>query len=280
MTSLARWNSSIVTVATVSNAGVLTALTAGVTDVGAVYLGVGSAITVTIRPAETKIAFSTTASLGWNSIEVFVGGRSVGTLRRYFEPGLAPSCEGVADARLVVTIPPGAVSWSARSDRGTTWSGSETLVANGCVEEQLACTNRNCSAPAPTPAPTPTPTPTPTPGPTPTSGFYVWGGASHTQYLGFFTCVFCQEFASESINNQFGSYGSQFSSTSIRNQFSSYGSQFSADSVCNQFASNPPRVYNSNRTVYYGELTINQFRGEAIKTATIVNWLRTDVCQH
>jgi len=108
----------------------------------------------------------------------------------------------------------------------------------------------------------------------------VWGGANYTQYLGLFTCVFCTEFAADSINNQFGSYGSQFSSTSIRNQFSTYGSQFSSYSPCNQFASNPPRVYNANRSVYYGELTINQFRPDAIKTATIVNWLNGDVCRH
>ena len=110
--------------------------------------------------------------------------------------------------------------------------------------------------------------------------FYVWGGPNYSQYLGSFTCVFCTEFALESINNLFGTYGSQFSSTSIRNQFSQYGSQFSTYSACNQFASTPPRVFNANRTLTYGELTINQFRLDAIKTASIVNWLVGDVCRH
>ena len=82
------------------------------------------------------------------------------------------------------------------------------------------------------------------------------------------------------MNNQFGQYGSQFSSTSIRNQFSQYGSPFSTYSACNQFASNPPRVYNSNRSVYYGELTLNQFRAEGIKATNIVTWLQNDVCRH
>jgi hypothetical protein len=111
-------------------------------------------------------------------------------------------------------------------------------------------------------------------------GFYVWGGANHAQYLGFFTCVFCTEFDANSINNQFGIYGSQFSATSIRNQFSQYGSQFSNDSACDQFASNPPRVYNSNQSVYYGELTLNQFRSDAITTTGVVNWLAGSVCAH
>jgi hypothetical protein len=139
-----------------------------------------------------------------------------------------------------------------------------------------AC-DRECSAATPTPAPTPTPTPTPTPSPT-VGVYYVWGGTNYTQYLGYFSCVFCTELSADSINNQFGSYGNLFSTTSIRNQFSLYGSQFSTDSACNQLASNPPRVYNSNRSVYYGELTVNQFRPATI--GTFVSWLQNDVCRH
>lgn len=109
-------------------------------------------------------------------------------------------------------------------------------------------------------------------------GYYLWGGAGYSQYLGFFTCIFCVEFSADSVNNQFGQYGSQFSSTSIRNGFSQYGSQFSTYSACNQFASSPPRVYNSSRTVYYGELTLNQVRIDAIRLSSIVSWLTTSVC--
>jgi hypothetical protein len=112
----------------------------------------------------------------------------------------------------------------------------------------------------------------------PTIEYHVWGGLGYTQYLGFFTCIFCQEFATNSINNQFGSYGSAFSSTSIRNEFSQYGSQFSSYSACNQFASNPPRVYNADGSIYYGELTINEFRSAAI--SGLISWLVLDVCAH
>lgn len=111
-------------------------------------------------------------------------------------------------------------------------------------------------------------------------GYYLWGGPGYSQFLGFFTCVSCVEFDANSVNNQFGQYGSQFSSTSIRNQFSQFGSDFSTYSSCNQFANNPPRVFNSNTSVYYGELTSNRFRADAITTSAIVTWLATNVCKH
>jgi hypothetical protein len=108
--------------------------------------------------------------------------------------------------------------------------------------------------------------------------YHVWGGTSYTQYLGNFTCVFCTEFGADSINNPFGPYGSQFSSTSIRNQFGTYGSPFSSSSACSEFASHPPRVYNATATIYYGELTLNTFRSDALDS--LVNWLSSDVCHH
>lgn len=109
--------------------------------------------------------------------------------------------------------------------------------------------------------------------------YHVWGGAGYTQYLGSFSCVFCNEYTSNSINNLYGTYGSEFSSTSIRNGFSQYGSPFSSYSACNQFASSPPRVYDVTGNIFYGELTLNQFRFDAIRTAAIVDWLEQDVCQ-
>lgn len=121
-------------------------------------------------------------------------------------------------------------------------------------------------------------TPTTPPPPAPVSQFHVWGGSNYTQYLGFFSCVFCREFDTNSINNEFGRYGSRFSPTSIRNQFSQYGSRFSTYSTCNKFASSPPRVFDRSRAIYYGELTLNQFRSEAIRIDIVVDWLTRDVC--
>ena len=110
--------------------------------------------------------------------------------------------------------------------------------------------------------------------------YSVWGGPDYSLYLGFFACVFCVESKTDSINNQFGIYGSQFSSLSIRNQFSPYGSPSSTDSACNQFATNPPRVYNADQSLFYGELTLNQSRSGAFMTPALVSWLAESVCAH
>jgi hypothetical protein len=210
---------------------------------------------------------------GWQSIEVFVNGQFAGTLRRYFEPDAPRACEVVADARVVVNVQPGTVTFSARSDRGSTWESSRTLSAGECLEVRLNCTNRDCSPSGGAPPPA-----GPAPPPPGGAGFHVWGGANYSQYLGFFTCVFCVEYDRDSINNEFGMYGSKFSPTSIRNQFSQYGSDFSSYSACNRFASSPPKVYNANRSVYYGELTRNEFRSDAINEANVPAWLARDVC--
>jgi hypothetical protein len=276
VTGLSTWQSTDITVATVSASGLATGVGLGVADLRATYqgvTGVGQAAVSTVAPGQ--FAISTSATQGWSSIDVSVNGRPIGTLRRFLEPDVPTSCVELADTRVVTSIGAGPIAYTARSDRGASWSGTADVKPNGCAEVRLVCDNRNCAA-----APAPTPRPTPTPPPSPATGLYLWGGANYTQYLGFFTCVFCTEFTSDSINNQFGQYGSAFSSTSIRNQFSQYGSQFSTYSACNQFAGTPPRVYNANRSTYYGELTLNQFRSDAIKVSSILNWLTGDVCKH
>ena len=130
-------------------------------------------------------------------------------------------------------------------------------------------TTNNCSTSVQVTVLAPTPTPA-------TQEFHVWGDSGYTHYLGFFSCVFCTELDTNSINNEFGPYGTRFSSTSIRNEFSQYGGRFSTNSACNRFASNPPRVFNQSKTVYYGELTLNEFRSDAI--SDLVDWLEEDVC--
>jgi hypothetical protein len=220
-------------------------------------------------PTPTQLAISTTATMGWASIVVSVNGQPIGTLTKYLQIDPTPSCAAVPGVRLVATVQPGSETYTARSDTGATWNGSVQVASNGCNEVQLTCTDGNCAAPPPPP-----------PSPAPTSALFVWGGSDYSQYLGFFSCVFCTDASADSITNQFGQYGSQFSQTSIRNQCSQYGSQFSSYSACDQFASSPPRVYNAARSVYYGELTLNQFRADSIKASNIVSWLQTNVCAH
>lgn len=223
-------------------------------------------------PATCQTLFTvwTSANQGWNSIAVTINGRSAGTLTRYLEPDSPPSCSPSDASRITMEVPPGTVVVSARSDRGATWNYSSTAVVGQCSTFQLTCTNRNCG---PTTRLPPITTPTIPTVPTTNSPFHVFGGPNFDQYLGYFSCTSCQEFGSDSINNEFGRYGSPYSATSIRNQFSQYGSPYSTYSACNEFASSPPRVV-SQTGVFLGELTLNQYRSNAIRTTSIVMWLR------
>ena len=63
--------------------------------------------------------------------------------------------------------------------------------------------------------------------------------ANDGQFLGMITP---NEFAPDSILNEFGDYGSEFSSTSIFNEFGDYGGEFSKLSPFNEFTPTPPQV--------------------------------------
>ena len=86
------------------------------------------------RPSPTRLAISTDAMRGWQSIDVFINGQFAGTLRRYFEPDAPLGCESIPDARVVATVQPGTVSFAARSDRGATWESTRTLTTGECFE--------------------------------------------------------------------------------------------------------------------------------------------------
>lgn len=119
--------------------------------------------------------------------------------------------------------------------------------------------------------------PTSTPSPAPTS-YYVWGGTNYGVYLGYFSCTFCKELGADSINNEFGTYGSQFSSQSMRNQFGTYGSQFNSLSPCNPYTSSAPRVYNSDRSVFYGVLGGSPYASGYL--SSLAGWVSGYLCNH
>ena len=48
----------------------------------------------------------------------------------------------------------------------------------------------------------------------------LFGGGGHDVYLG---CINCNQFASDSLCNEFGRYGNEFSGDSIWNEFSRFG---------------------------------------------------------
>src|SRR6185503_17591926 len=94
-----------------------------------------------------------------------------------------------------------------------------------------------------------------TPTPPPPTKLMVFGGPGHQTYLG---CLSCSEFATDSIFNEFSTYGNSFSSQSIFNSYSQFGSPYSAFSACNPYASDPPVVVDEAGN-FYGRLTINRY---------------------
>lgn len=78
------------------------------------------------------------------------------------------------------------------------------------------------------------------------------------QYLGNLSS---NQFDPDSVNNQFGRYGSEFSPDSINNQFGQYGSQFSPNSVNNEFATSAPVIIHRHNTTGYNPIggAINGF---------------------
>jgi hypothetical protein len=102
----------------------------------------------------------------------------------------------------------------------------------------------------------------------------IFAGENHKIYLG---CLSCNEFASDSVLNEFGHSGSQFSSESIFNHFSQYGSEFSRYSACNSYASDPPVIVDENGN-YYGRLTLNLLHPQIGVGNQLTGWLES-ICK-
>jgi hypothetical protein len=64
------------------------------------------------------------------------------------------------------------------------------------------------------------------------------------------------KYDSQSIINEYGTYGSKYSSLSIMNEYSQYGSKYSTYSVFNNYSINPPKIMNGKYFVSY--LTVNK----------------------
>ncbi len=88
------------------------------------------------------------------------------------------------------------------------------------------------------------------------AGGEIW--AADDQYLGRLT----NQYDSQSIINQYGSYGSQYSATSIYNQYGQYGSAYGTHSAYNSYASSPPRLL--IRGLYAAFITKNTIKSSRI----------------
>ena len=66
-------------------------------------------------------------------------------------------------------------------------------------------------------------------------------------YLGEIT----NRYASDSILNEYGTYGSEYSSNSIWNKYSPFGSEYSSYSPFNEYTSTPPMMIKGGKIIGY-----------------------------
>lgn len=90
------------------------------------------------------------------------------------------------------------------------------------------------------------------------SGAYLYSYDGET-YLGELST---NRYATDSVFNKYGTYGSKYSIYSIYNKYGTYGSAYSNYSAFNRFATQPPIIVIDDRAVFY--LTINKYMSNSI----------------
>ncbi|HWB24261.1 MAG TPA: hypothetical protein VG738_02225 [Chitinophagaceae bacterium] len=94
--------------------------------------------------------------------------------------------------------------------------------------------------------------------------------ANDGQFLGKLSL---NRFDSESISNEYGSYGSKYSVSSIFNIYSNYGSKYSSLSPYNQYTNTPPLVY--LKGTKFGFLTKNKYVSfNSIDPDELFSWMK------
>ena len=66
------------------------------------------------------------------------------------------------------------------------------------------------------------------------------------------------QYATNSIYNKYGNFGSKYNSNGILNKYSNYGSDYSDLSPFNKYASKAPGLYDRNGN-FYGTLSVNRY---------------------
>jgi hypothetical protein len=79
-------------------------------------------------------------------------------------------------------------------------------------------------------------------------------------------------FDTNSLANEFGTFGNPYSSSSIFNEYATYGNPYSQLSPFNEFSRIPPRFVKNGRVLAY--LTTNQFITPRVDPTAFKTWLR------
>ncbi|MDC1502053.1 fibronectin type III domain-containing protein, partial [Gammaproteobacteria bacterium] len=96
------------------------------------------------------------------------------------------------------------------------------------------------------------------------NGSYVY--SPDGTYLGFFG----NQYASDSISNDYGTYGSQYNSLSMNNSYGTYGSPYGSKSATNSYAlaSNVPILYKYGSAIAY--ITANTFTSGGVTLGALL----------
>jgi hypothetical protein len=84
-------------------------------------------------------------------------------------------------------------------------------------------------------------------------GAIIIGQDSQNTYLGRIS----SPYDSESIFNEYGTYGNEYSSSSIWNEYSTFGNEYNSHSPFNEYSSSPPMIIKDRRVIGY--LTSNEY---------------------
>ncbi len=87
---------------------------------------------------------------------------------------------------------------------------------------------------------------------------HLYGGDNHDIYLG---CLNCDSYNSNSIWNEYGTYGNSYNSNSIWNEYGTYGNEYNSNSPWNEYSSNPPVVVDKDGN-FYGYFTVNEYKSK------------------
>lgn len=98
---------------------------------------------------------------------------------------------------------------------------------------------------------------------------YLYSDEKKRIYLGK---LVTSETDTDSIYNEYGTYGSKYNSKSIWNDYGTYGSAYSNLSAFNSYATKPPLIIDSNGNIV-GRLTVNEYVNGAINPNDIKSLL-------
>lgn len=92
--------------------------------------------------------------------------------------------------------------------------------------------------------------------------------AQDGQFLGILSS---NKYQTDSVMNEYGTYGSKYSSTSIFNQYSQYGSRYGFYSPFNPYTSTPPQIILKGQWV--GLLSSNTFLQNRLDPHQLFDWI-------